>query len=95
VALHRAVHLARAHPDARVLLTTFSETLALALHAGPRALVGNQPRLGERIDVYSIETIGHRLHELNFGPARLAPPEVTRELLSNAAKEQCSRRDSS
>jgi mRNA-degrading endonuclease RelE of RelBE toxin-antitoxin system len=27
VALHRAVHLARTHPDARVLLTTFSDAL--------------------------------------------------------------------
>ena len=32
VALHRAAHLARTHPDARVLLTTFSDTLAHALH---------------------------------------------------------------
>jgi hypothetical protein len=32
VALHRAAHLARSHPDARVLLATFSETLAHALH---------------------------------------------------------------
>ena len=31
VALHRAVYLARSHPDARVLLTTFSDTLAHAL----------------------------------------------------------------
>ena len=31
VALHRAVHLARTHHDARVLLTTFSEPLAHAL----------------------------------------------------------------
>ena len=31
VALHRAVYLARANPDARVLLTTFSDTLANAL----------------------------------------------------------------
>ena len=30
VALHRTVHLARAYPDTRVLLTTFSETLANA-----------------------------------------------------------------
>lgn len=30
VALHRAAHLARAHPNARVLLTTFSDTLASA-----------------------------------------------------------------
>ena len=31
VALHRAAHLARTNPDARVLLTTFSDTLANAL----------------------------------------------------------------
>src|SRR5439155_15837674 len=31
VALHQAAHLARTHPDARVLLTTFSDTLANAL----------------------------------------------------------------
>jgi mRNA-degrading endonuclease YafQ of YafQ-DinJ toxin-antitoxin module len=31
VALHRAAFLARAHPDARVLLTTFSDALASAL----------------------------------------------------------------
>jgi len=31
VALHRAVFLVRTHPDARVLLTTFSDTLANVL----------------------------------------------------------------
>ena len=31
VAIHRAAHLARKHTDARVLLTTFSDTLANAL----------------------------------------------------------------
>ena len=87
VALHRAVHLARTNPDARVLLTTFSETLALALHARLRALIGNQPRLGERIDVYAIETIGRRLYELNFGPARIATAEAVRELLRDATGE--------
>jgi superfamily I DNA and RNA helicase len=30
VALHRAAHLARKHPNGRVLLTTFSDTLAHA-----------------------------------------------------------------
>ncbi len=32
VALHRAVTLAKAHPNSRVLLTTYSDTLASALH---------------------------------------------------------------
>ena len=45
VALHRAAHLARTHPDARVLLTTFSDTLANALRTKLRRLMGNEPRL--------------------------------------------------
>lgn len=32
VALHRAIYLARQNTDARVLLTTFSDTLVLRLH---------------------------------------------------------------
>ena len=55
VALHRAVHLARAHPEARVLLTTFSDTLAHALHTKLKRLVGSEPRLAERIDVHSLD----------------------------------------
>jgi hypothetical protein len=36
VALHRAVHLARRHPDRRVLLATFSDALASALRTATR-----------------------------------------------------------
>lgn len=39
VALHRAVFLARANPDTRVLLTTFSDTLANALRTQLKRLV--------------------------------------------------------
>src|SRR5581483_11088586 len=39
VALHRAVFLARSHPEARVLLTTFSDTLANALPTQLKRLV--------------------------------------------------------
>ena len=49
VALHRAAYLARKHPDARVLLTTFSDTLANALRTKLRRLLGNEPRLAERL----------------------------------------------
>ena len=44
VALHRAVHLARVNPDARVLVTTFSEMLAHALRRKLRILISAQPR---------------------------------------------------
>jgi hypothetical protein len=44
VALHRAVHLARQHPEARVLLTTFSTTLANALKTKlGRSMATGQP----------------------------------------------------
>ncbi len=67
VALHRAVFLARANPDARVLLTTFSDTLANALRSKLRSLISNEPRLAERLEVHSMDAIGRRLYELNCG----------------------------
>lgn len=85
VALHRAVHLARTHPQARVLLTTFSDTLAHALQAKLRRLLANEPRLGERIDVHSLSSIGARLYKSHIGPAEIATAEVIRDLISKAA----------
>lgn len=72
VAVHRAVHLARANQDARVLLTTFSEALANILRTMLRRLIAGEPRLGERIDVLSMDAAGRRLYELHFGSAKAA-----------------------
>jgi hypothetical protein len=85
VALHRTVHLARTNPDARVLLTTFSDTLAHALQTRLKRLVSNEPRLAERIDVYSIDAIGQRLYKSHIGPATLATRDVVVELLREAS----------
>jgi superfamily I DNA/RNA helicase len=87
VALHRAVFLARANPDARVLLTTFSDTLANALRTRLKRLVSNEPRLAERIDVHSIDAIGGRLSKSHFGQANLATREVILELLREASQK--------
>jgi mRNA-degrading endonuclease RelE of RelBE toxin-antitoxin system len=85
VALHRAAHLARAHPNARVLLTTFSDTLASALLTQLRRLLSNEPRLAERIDVYSLNAIGLRLYRSHVGQATIASRETIRELIRDAA----------
>ncbi len=85
VVLHRAVYLARANPDARVLLTTFSDTLASALQDKLIRLVGNEPRLGERIEVHSMDSIARRLYLLNFGKPLIASHEVIRELMEKAS----------
>src|SRR6266436_2517084 len=50
VALHRAAHLARTHPNARVLLTTFSDTLASALQTKLRRLLGSEPVSRGRVE---------------------------------------------
>ncbi|MBP6720574.1 MAG: ATP-dependent helicase, partial [Rhodoferax sp.] len=86
VALHRAVYLARTHPDARVLLTTFSDTLASALHTQLKRLVGSEPKLAERIDVHSLNAIGLRLYRAQHGPVTLASRDVVRQLLDDASK---------
>ena len=86
VALHRAVHLARTHPNARVLLTTFSDTLANALHTKLRRLLGDEPQLGERIDVHSLDAIGLRLHKAHVGPVAIAPPATVADLIKAEAQ---------
>jgi len=86
VALHRAVFLARAHPESRVLLTTFSDALSNALRAKLRHLISNEPRLGERVEVHAMNEIGRRLFELNFGRPQIACREAIKELLAEVAK---------
>jgi len=85
VALHRAAWLGRRDPDARVLLATFSDTLAAHLQVKLRRLVGSEPRLAERIQVDTLDAVAVRL----FAPARdrvqIASAEVVRELLEQAA----------
>ena len=87
VALHRAVHLARAHSDARVLLTTFSTALADALRARVVRLIANEPNIAERLEVHAMADIGRRLHQAHFGRPDLATPDRVRELLRQAAAE--------
>ena len=85
VALHRAVFLTRSNPDARVLLTTFSDTLANALRTKLRRLIYSEPRLGERLEVHAMNAIGQRLYELNFGRPHIAAKETIDQLLKEAA----------
>ena len=84
VALHRAAFLARENPGDRVLLTTFSDTLASTLHTKLRRLISNEPKLGERLEVHSMNAIGRRLHEVHFGRAAFASSEVVDGLLAAA-----------
>jgi len=86
VALHRAVHLARNNPDARVLLTTFSDALANALQTKLKRLLGSEPRLAEQLDVYSLNAIGLRLYKTHLGVATLASRDTVRSLVDESSK---------
>ena len=85
VALHRAVHLARANPGARVLLTTFSDTLANALRTKLKRLLGNEPRLAERIDVHALDAIAGRLFKAHIGQAAIVGRDALRKTIKEAA----------
>lgn len=80
VALHRAVHLVKEHPESRVLLTTFSEPLAHALHTKVRRLIGSSPRLGERLEVHALDQVAERL--MPGTPPQIATSEWLRQALA-------------
>ena len=85
VALHRAAHLARANPDARVLLTTFSDTLANQLRTKLGYLMNNEPEAFARVDVQSLDAVGLNLYEAHCGVPALVGRETVEELLQDAA----------
>jgi len=85
VALHRAVQLARSNPEARILLATFSETLARALHTKLRRLIGSEPKLGERLEVHAMDAIGERLYEIHFGRPKIATHAEVGSILESIA----------
>jgi superfamily I DNA/RNA helicase len=86
VALHRAAFLARKNPGARVLLTTFSDALANALQVKLKHLVSNEPQLAERIEVQSLNSLGTRLYQAQFGRTSFAGPDLAFELVADASK---------
>ncbi len=88
VAMHRAVFLARANPDARVLLTTFSDTLADALRTKLKRLIYNEPRLAEQVEVSAIDTVGERLYRAHFGSPKIVTQEQIQSFLVDAISQE-------
>jgi hypothetical protein len=87
VALHRAAFLVRSNPEARVLLTTFSNTLAAALSTKLQRLISSEPRLGERIEVEALDSSAQRIYSSQGGTAVVASDAEIRALLEAASKD--------
>lgn len=85
VALHRAAHLARNHPSARVLLTTFSIALARLLRQNLRRLIGDDRSLQDRVTVRAIDEVGIETYESVFGKPTIPTASMFRALLSTAS----------
>jgi hypothetical protein len=85
VALHRAAHLARAEPAARVLLTTFSKPLANALRLRLRSLLAEDAATAARIEVKALNAVGYDLYAARFGQPQIAPPALISTLIARAA----------
>lgn len=92
VAMHRAAHLARTDENARILLTTLTTPLANALQNKLNILLAHEPKLAERIDVYSLAGLAHRLFRLHGQDstqgASLVTTERIKALIAQSA-EKC------
>tara|TARA_R110000751_G_scaffold71441_12_gene145046 strand:+ start:13900 stop:15993 length:2094 start_codon:yes stop_codon:yes gene_type:complete len=86
VALHRVARILKEDPEAKVLLTTFSEPLAIALKRKLGVLLADTPRLTDRVVISSFEQAAADLHALMTGrKPYLMGKEQLRSLISDAA----------
>ena len=83
VALHRASFLTKSDPNARILLTTFTDALANLLRSKLQLLLHRKPE--DRIVIDSLDAVGLKLFEELFEPAALAPRETVVTLLESSA----------
>lgn len=84
VALHRAVHLARADASARVLLTTFSKRLAVALSIKRDLLVQSDPVLRDRVTVMTLDQAAFEIYSRRFGQPTMASDAQVRAAIKAA-----------
>lgn len=87
IALHRAAWLARKHPSARVLLTTFSKTLASRLAKNADILLGDSPER-KRIETEHLHKIARDIWVKQNGRQFQAVTAKRLIVLLESAREQ-------
>ena len=92
VALHRAAHLARAHPDARLLLTTFNDALAAALRTKLELLLDGEAEVRERITVTSLDNVALDIYREAFGEPQIAEPAAITSAVAQACQSSAPQR---
>ena len=87
VALHRSAHLSRAHPESRLLLTTFNDALAAALRTKLDLLLDGEEAVRERITVEAIDKVALAVYREAFGEPHLVQAPVIAQLVLEAYQE--------
>lgn len=87
VALHRAAYLARRNPNAKVLLTTFTEALANALKIKIRRLIGHEPDVLERVTVRHMAGVAEDLFQAKTQKLQIASQTRVNSALAAAKLE--------
>ena len=86
VAIHRAVRLARENPEARILLSSFSQPLADAMAKKLLVLAPDTGGIVPRITTVSFRGIAEQMYQLEHGVRpRIASDAVLRERMAKAA----------
>lgn len=83
VALHRAAWLAKSS-SARVLLTTFSKPLAVALAKKRDVLAEAEPSIGDRVEVAALDQAAFEIYARQFGQPTMANTSQVRAAIKAA-----------
>jgi superfamily I DNA/RNA helicase/mRNA-degrading endonuclease RelE of RelBE toxin-antitoxin system len=84
VALHRTAELARRYPNARILLTTFSKTLALRLAVQARTLIGPDAPELSRIRVEHLHKVARDVVASRSGAVNVLEGPALTQLFADA-----------
>ena len=88
VALHRAARLARSRPSARVLLTTYTTTLAARLEVYLDQLMGAGGEARGRVEVATLHGVARGLVKRAQGQAQAIGDKALRKLLADARRRR-------
>ncbi|MDG1480100.1 MAG: AAA family ATPase [Myxococcota bacterium] len=86
VGLHRAAWLARKHPDARILLTTYTKALTSRIGHQLDLLMGAGNPARKRIEVNHVHSVATRLYRRGGRPLKLVNEAELRELIDRARR---------
>ena len=87
VAIHRALALNKKYPESRILLTTFTKTLANAMRVKLGRLAGSGSSALEKIDVRHLEGVAYELMQQSGNQPNIASVSQLQSFFKHACKE--------